>query len=252
MNDLPAPPPELPPQTSLLARMLNIFATPGDVFDEVRTAKPATGNWLGPLLLLCLAALVFTFVAFSQESVMKGIRDQQAKAMQAQVKAGTLTQAQADQAAVTMENFMGPKMMMIFGSVGAVLGNIAYLVIAALLVWLIGARALKAPFDFQQALQICGLATMINVLGIIVMIFLTIATGNMMITLGPALALREFDATQPLHRLASMVNVIALWHVALVSLGLAKFTGVTFARAAAWVFGLWLVFIGLMSLVKWG
>ena len=32
--------------TSLAARMVNVLATPAEVFDEVKNAKPSTANWL--------------------------------------------------------------------------------------------------------------------------------------------------------------------------------------------------------------
>ena len=37
---------------SLAARLLNVFATPGDVFDDVKVAPASTANWLVPALLL--------------------------------------------------------------------------------------------------------------------------------------------------------------------------------------------------------
>ena len=42
---------------NLGARLLNIYAIPGDVFDEVMAAPPKLANWLVPTLLTCLAAL---------------------------------------------------------------------------------------------------------------------------------------------------------------------------------------------------
>ena len=40
--------------SSLASRLLNVFAAPGDVFEEIRTGTPSTANWLVPLLLACL------------------------------------------------------------------------------------------------------------------------------------------------------------------------------------------------------
>ena len=42
------------PASSLASRLLNVFAAPGDVFEEIRTGTPSTANWLVPLLLACL------------------------------------------------------------------------------------------------------------------------------------------------------------------------------------------------------
>src|SRR5262245_42046331 len=47
-----APAPAVPrePEMSLFARLLNIFAVPGDVFEEVKQSRVRTANWLLPLL----------------------------------------------------------------------------------------------------------------------------------------------------------------------------------------------------------
>ena len=47
-------PPEAPPPPaiSLAARLLNVFAIPGEVFAGVRASRISIGNWLVPTLLL--------------------------------------------------------------------------------------------------------------------------------------------------------------------------------------------------------
>ena len=96
-------PPPLPveevqrPASSLAGRLLNVFAAPGDVFDEIRTSTPSTANWLVPLLLTCLVGIGYVFAVFSQESILQSMRETQEKTMQKQVDARKLTQQQADQ-----------------------------------------------------------------------------------------------------------------------------------------------------------
>jgi len=64
----PALPPELPasqpPTTSLAARLMNVFAVPGEVFDEVKASAHSAGNWLLPALVGSVSVLhpVFTAV----------------------------------------------------------------------------------------------------------------------------------------------------------------------------------------------
>ena len=50
----PEAPPEAPPPPamSLVGRLLNVFATPGDVFQEVKAAPETAANWLVPALIL--------------------------------------------------------------------------------------------------------------------------------------------------------------------------------------------------------
>ena len=104
---LSAPSPQAPAQSSLVARLFNVFATPGDVFEEVRAAEPKTLNWLVPILICIAAGWIFVFTIFSQASILQQIREQQAKAFEQQVTAGKMTKAQAEQAEQMMEK-MGP------------------------------------------------------------------------------------------------------------------------------------------------
>ena len=69
------------PPSSLISRLLNIYAAPGDVFDEIRTSKPSTANWLVPLLLTCLVGVIYSFAVFSQENILHSMREAQEKAM---------------------------------------------------------------------------------------------------------------------------------------------------------------------------
>jgi hypothetical protein len=109
-----------PVQMTLWARLMNVFAAPGDVFEEVKNSQPSTANWLAPAFIFIVVGMISSIVIFSQPAIVQQIRDQQAKVMDQQVKAGKLTQAQADQALAAMDKFAGPTMLMAFGCVGAV------------------------------------------------------------------------------------------------------------------------------------
>ena len=56
----PEAPPEVPPSRamSLGGRLLNVFATPGDVFQEAKSAANTTANWLAPALILIVVSWV--------------------------------------------------------------------------------------------------------------------------------------------------------------------------------------------------
>jgi hypothetical protein len=78
-------PPLLPGENapgSLVSRLFNVFATPGEVFEGVKAGPPVHANWWVPLLLSCVAGLVYVFVVFSQESVLRQVREQQVAAIQ--------------------------------------------------------------------------------------------------------------------------------------------------------------------------
>ena len=66
---IPETPP--PPSTSLFSRLTNVFVAPADVFDEIKSSKPTTANWIVPLVLAMIAGVIYTLVVFSQPAVIQ-------------------------------------------------------------------------------------------------------------------------------------------------------------------------------------
>jgi hypothetical protein len=115
-NPTPTPPEGAPSAPlSLTERLTGVITAPGEVFGEIKDAPVRTANWLAPLILVCLATVVYICFAFSQPAILNGMKEQREKAMQKRVAAGTMTQAQADQASAMVEQYMGPTLMKIVG-----------------------------------------------------------------------------------------------------------------------------------------
>ena len=142
--------------------------------------------------------------------------------MDQQVKAGKLTQAQADQALAVMEKFAGPTMLMVFGCAGAVFGSFAHIFWWAFVLWLMAQWFLKKPrFLFSRPPRSPGLTTMILVLGTVVTILLTVITGKLGMTPSLALTLGEFDLKNRMHLLLAAVNIFSFWQIGVAACGLA-------------------------------
>jgi len=223
-----------PPPMSLIARLMNIFAGPGEVFDDIKATSPAASNWLVPALLFALVGVIACIVIFSQPAIVQQIHDQQAKKMDEMVKAGKMSQADADKATAMAEKFTGPTMLMIFGSVGSIIMSFVRLLWWGLLLWLVG-KILKKPFGYVKAMEIFGLASMVTVLSAVVGILLAVMLGRMIATPSLMLLLKDFDVTRKTHLLLGTVNLFYFWQVGVVSVGVAKVTGVTFMRALPFV-----------------
>jgi hypothetical protein len=131
--------------------------------------------------------------------------------------------------------------MKVWGSMGAVLGNVAWLFLISLGVWLIGTRLFKGTYTYAKAIEATGLAGMINVLGGIIAMLLTVITGNMLVSLGPALLISDFDPANKTHLSLSAFNLMTLWYLAVLALAVARLSGASFAKSAAWLFGVWAV-----------
>jgi hypothetical protein len=167
---------------------------------------------------------------FSQPAIVQQIREQQAKKMDELVKAGKMSQADADKAAAVTEKFTGPTMLTIFGSVVVTLIGFVRVLWWGLLLWLVG-KILKKPFGYAKALEIFGVASMVTVLGAVVGILLAVMLGRMIATPSLVLLVKDFDITRKTHLLLGTVNIFYFWQVGVLSVGVAKLTGVTFMRA---------------------
>jgi Yip1 domain len=232
-----APPPD--PKTSLAARLLNVFAIPGEVFDEVKNSPRSAGNWLVPVLLSAIVGAISVVIIFSQPAIVQQIREQQAKMFDSQVKAGKMTQAQADQAIAMAEKFSGPTMLKIVGSVGAIFGSFVRVFWWAFVLWLLGLLFLKVKFDFLKTVEVAGLASTITILGAIVTLLLTVSFGKPIV---PSLdmAAGSLDPKSKLHFLFALANVFDFWLIGVMASGLARLSGAKFPRALFLVIGYWL------------
>lgn len=230
-----------PGRMSLAARLLNIFAVPGEVFLDIRSAPHAVSNWLVPIILSSIVGVFSAVVIFSQPSIQQQIREQQSKAIELQVKAGKMTQAQADQSLAVMDKFMGPAMLKIFGAVGAVVSSFVRVFWWAFILWLMGQLILKIRFPYLKAVETAGLVMMISVLGMIISLLLIVNMGKVFASPSLALAVENFDIQSKSHVALGAANVFSFWFVGLMALGLAKLADVPFARAGFLVFGFWIL-----------
>src|SRR5258708_2277543 len=145
-------PPQLPKlsNTSLAARLLNIFAVPGEVFEEVKTSLFSVSNWLVPLCLAIFVGAVSGVIIFSQPAILQQMREQQTKAVDDKVKTGKITQAQADQYTAMTEKFMTPGIMKIVGAVSACVVYTVRMFWWALVLFLLARWFLKTDIGYRK------------------------------------------------------------------------------------------------------
>ena len=230
---------------SLAARLVNVFAVPGEVFDDVKTASHSAANWLLPVLLSCLVGVVGILIVFSQPAVRQALIEKKLRPMEQkldrQVETGKVSREQADQQVKVMETMFGPTMLKISSSFGMVIYSFMHLFWWALLLWLAGKLLLKARFGFLKAVEVVGLASMIAVLGLIVKALLQVNFSNPAASPSLALMVGEFDERNVSHLLLAMVNLFDLWELAVMAVGLARIACVPFIRAAFPIFSLWII-----------
>ncbi len=242
-------PPETPteePQSSTMSlggRLLNVFATPGDVFQEVKTAGGSTANWLVPALILIAVGWVATWLIFSQDSIRHQLSEITDQAIQKQVEKNHMSEQQAEQA-----HAAGEKWGAIGGIVMSVLAPVFIGFVTpffwGLILWLVGAKVFKGDFLYMKAVEVVGLGNMISVLDTIIRTLLVIGLGNLYAAPGLVLFIKDFDPQNTVHGLLAIANVMSFWVLIVRALGLARLSGVSFGKAALWVFGIWAAYTG--------
>ena len=230
------------PETSLGNRMMNVFIAPAEVFDEIKSSPPRTGNWLMPMILAIVVGWVYTVLVFSQPGVIQAMKDAQARKWQQMVDSGKYTQKQADQIQAMSENFMTPTFLRVVGILGVLISQPALLFLLALIVWLLGTKAFGGNFEYMKAVEVVGMSAMIAVVGAIVSMLLAVIYGSIYMTPGPVLLVGHFDPLNKVHMALSTMNLGSLWYVGVVATGLSRLSGASFLKSALWGFGIWALF----------
>ncbi len=237
----PEPPATPPAATSLLSRLMNVFAVPGEVFDEVKTGPPTSANWLVPVLLNCIVGAVTAVILMSQPDILRSIQEKQEAQFQKMVQQGKMSQADADQAMKLAEKITGPTMLKISGVLGAV--GVSFFVFFwwTTVIWLLGKWFLHADFSYTKAMEAAGLASMIGVLGVIVTFLLQVNFSNLTSAPNLAFIVHDFDPKKVSHLVLGAVNVFAIWRIIVQAIALARLAGVPLQRGLFLMFPVWLL-----------
>jgi hypothetical protein len=212
----PAPPPAATP---LAAKLANVLACPGEVFEEVVAAPMRICNWVVPTLLVALTSVILA-AALTPKGQAAGI-GQIVEAGKAETLAARWQMVSA--LTITVAAFAGTAW-------------------SALLVWFIGRVFLDARFSYWKAVEVAGLTGSIVALGAVVTALLVAASGDA--AARPALSLLAggLPADHPVRGVLGGLNVFHLWSTTVLAIGLSKLSGVSFKESAFWIFGYWLVF----------
>jgi len=244
----PAPAPLPPPASHLWMRLLNVFAVPGQVFDEVRRSRHSPGNWLVPTLLCCLALGVSGYVALSVPSVWKEVekqqvqfRERQSAALDEAVKAGKSTQADADKVLAAFDNVMRPEVLKSFAAAGGVAWGAARVFWWALVLWFLARKFLRHPVAYSKALEVAGLGSMIALLSVVVMLAFTVDLGESFGATGFALSVADLGSPRQQMLASTVLNIVNFWMVAVLGIGLARLTDVPWFRATFLILSYWLL-----------
>ncbi|HYE33657.1 MAG TPA: YIP1 family protein [Methylomirabilota bacterium] len=229
-------------ETSVWSKILNMFAAPREVFEELRASEASSvANWLTPTFLMALLAVTSAFVLFSQPAIVQAVLDQQTKQFEKQVAEKKMTADQANGARIYLEK-TGATLFKITGSIaGAVGSGIGLLVMSTVVLTLVSFLS-QEKIGFGKAMEIAALSSCIQILATIVGLCLISMKGHLFATLSPGLFISDFDPENKAHLWAANINLMSFWYLAVLSLGISVVGQIKWAKAAVPVFGLWLAY----------
>jgi hypothetical protein len=215
--------------TSVREKLLNIFVSPSDVFDEVIASPTNLANWRIPTLLACLVTVISLQLANSPADSSANSQSGSLSAAQAQTLAGARPLLSA--LLVCIATFAGTCW-------------------SASILWLMGRLFLKVRFPYLKALEIVGLSGIISVLGSITTILLVAASGDPIARPALSLFVLNMSPTRPFYQILDILNFFHLWSTAVLAIGLSRLCNVTFKEAAFWVFGYWVAIRIVLIIVQ--
>jgi hypothetical protein len=230
-------------EMSMTDKFINVISAPGDLFAYVAREGKKSANYTIPLLVSIVMSVIFMLVVFSQQSIKDEMGAQQERAMQQRVEQGKITQEQADAARERMPA-PGGAIFLVFGSIGVIVVTLVLFFGTSLVYWLAGKYAFKSPAPYSKVVEVVGLTSYIMVIGSILTMIIVVAMGS--INAGPHLGLLVGGAFDPLnktHKLLASINLVTLWYLAVVAIGLSKIFSIPQMKAYITVGILWVLFV---------
>lgn len=235
------------PVTSLPARLLNVLAMPGQVFEEVRTSGRTVWNWLLPAPVYAVSLALFTAAMFSTPAIQKlwseqtsMMRSGQSADLAAAVKSGKTTQADADKTLAFTDSFAGPRTLRVIGLVSGFGFGLVRIFWWALVLWYLARKVLKQPVHYGKMLEVAGIASVVAMIGNLVLVALVMNVGKTASDTGSSIVVANLESSRLQTIIAIAQNGLNFWLIAVLGAGLARMTGLPWARGLFLMAAYWL------------
>ncbi len=247
MQEQQSAPTEAVKKLSFTDKIAGIFATPGELYEQIRPAPPATSNWLIPTLILIVLSIAAMLLVMNDSVLMDQMMAPQREAIAKAVQEGKITQEAADRQAEMMGS--GSPFIMISLLVATPISIFALLFLFSFVFWLIGKLVMKSTAPFMKVVEVYGLTFYIGALGVLVTAALRFALGAFHASPSLALFALPFDIHNKMHIALSMVNLFTIWGLVVTSIGLAKVFQRDFPKVAVLIFAVWILLSIVMIVI---
>jgi len=222
-NDIPQEPEE---ELSHSDKMIGIFTEPGKTFESIANHPAKTIDWFLPFLLLLVVTAICHFVLMNNPEIKYSVTEkaiaQAQKRLDAEVKAGRITQEQANQQADRIREFMGGgSFQLIISIVGIFVGGFIIFFILAGIYFLFARFVLKGDGNYVSVLVPYGLVSYIAIIQIVIATILAFLFNRYFLDVGLA-SILDSDKSTILGFILDKINVINIWMFIVFGIGLAK------------------------------
>ena len=232
--------------------LIGVITEPSATYQDIARTE-GKNYWILPILISVAIGLITSFIFMSNNELKSSVMDKQRQKMENQmnekVSKGEMSAADKDKAIEQSSKFMDPNGMFfkLIGYGGALVGPFLLLFIPSIF-YLIGLKIFKADFVFSNVLNVVGLAYIIYAVGTLIGMVLSVVMGNM-VTAGLSLVLKEDMVGPKLFQVVSKLDLFSIWEHIVITIGLSKIGKIEMMKSGIIVFGIWIVWILLSSVV---
>ena len=235
-------------QLSKADAMSGVITEPGETFETI-AGSPKNNYWLYPVLIAVVLSILSSFLFMRDPELARNTMDKQKAKMserfEKDIKDGKMKQEEADNAMESMNP--NSTFFKIMGYVGAIVGPFLILFILSI-VYLIILKIMKSDVEFINIMNVVGLAMLISAAGGILAIVISILKGNMM-GVGLGIFLSEETVGEKGFTFLNKLDVFTIWFYVVIAIGISKVARISMVKSATIVFGLFIIYAVVTSLV---
>jgi hypothetical protein len=210
-------------------KLVGVFTEPVAMFGKAARFPAKTSDWLIPIFVVIVVAILSQFVMMSNAEIKQQQQDKMIERMEKQfdeaVEKGEITREQADQRMEAMQESMSSGAGGIFQTIGIVVGIPVGMFIIFFIVtgffFAVSKFGLKGEGVYKDVMVAYGLPMYISVIEIIISVIAALAMSKLMTGFSAA-DLMGMDKATTTGFLLSKANPLSIWYYVVFGIGLAK------------------------------
>lgn len=229
-------------------KLTGVFTEPSRMFEKTALFPPRTKDWLIPLILMIVIAIIANIVLMSNPTIRSDVMEKQIKTMEKSyddaVAKGQMTREQADEQIDRMRDGMEGSMnagMIVLQSVSTIIFLFIVFFVVSLVCFMVGKFILKGEGTYASAMIANGLPYYISILSTLITVILSLLMNRLVAGLSIA-SLMDIDKANFTGWLLGKADPLMIWALAVTGIGIAKmFKSKAVAKSLIVVYAIWII-----------